>query len=204
MDFDILYPEKDLISVKFVKFSKDIISYYQSNIKDESSLKLLNDLPRVKNINSIDYILINLLSSVLIPHIIHYMENEKRRSWKPTILDSQNFIVLRVETKNDIKERVHSHRNNLKKKGLTNQPFIVVVGPVENLNHFYVSVDDFFYKADSFKKALSVTYKVFHVLNIQYPNGAKQIWEFIQAFFFETALKGKKTSQLMALLSAIK
>lgn len=147
--------------------------------------------------------LINLLSAVLIPPIIHFVENEKRRSWKPTILDSQNLIVLRIETNNDVKEQISSHRNNLRAKGITNQPLIFAVGSIEKLSHFYVSVDDFIYKADSFKKALSIAYKVFQVLDIQYPKGAKQVLEFVQSFFFETPLRGKKSSQLISLLAHV-
>lgn len=91
----------------------------------------------------------------------------------------------------------------MKTKGITNQPLIIAVGPLEKLTHFYVSLDDFLYKVNSFKKALSIAYKIYQVLDIQYPKGGKQVWEFIQAYFFETPLKGKKTSQLVSLLAHI-
>lgn len=74
---------------------------------------------------------------------------------------------------------------------------------MENLTDFYVSLEDFHYKVDSFKKALSLAYKIYQVLDLQYPRGAKQVWEFIQSYFFETSLKGKKTSQLISLLAHI-
>lgn len=74
---------------------------------------------------------------------------------------------------------------------------------MENLRHFYVSLDEFLYKVDSFKNALSLAYKIFQVLDIKYPKGAKQVWEFVEAYFFETSLKGKKSSQLISLLAYI-
>lgn len=47
-----LHPGKDLISEKFVRFSNDIVSYYKSTIKDETSRKLFNEFRSFKNIGN--------------------------------------------------------------------------------------------------------------------------------------------------------
>lgn len=50
LDFNMLHPGKDRLTEKFVRFSYDILPYYSSTIKDDTSKKLLNELGSLKNI----------------------------------------------------------------------------------------------------------------------------------------------------------
>lgn len=50
LDFNMLHPGKDCLAEKFVRFSYDILPYYSSTIKDDTSKKLLNELGNLKSI----------------------------------------------------------------------------------------------------------------------------------------------------------
>lgn len=97
LDFEKLHPGKDLFCGKFQNFIDKIVPFYKTYIKDASSIELFMKLDGLTDNNSIDYILIILLTSVILPTVIHSSENNKKKVWKPTILDSQNFFILRVE-----------------------------------------------------------------------------------------------------------
>lgn len=112
-----------------------------------------------------------------------------------------NIIFFQIL--NDLQDVVLRHRQLLKDKGLDNQPLIVVVGAVENLTGFYVHVDGIFYTCDNFRKALTVTFKCFQVLDIEYPKPIKGVWQFIQQHFYEIPIKGKKVTSLITLLDAV-
>lgn len=86
---------------------------------------------------------------------------------------------------------------------MDNQPIIVVIGALENLIGFYVHVDGIFYTCDNFRKALTVTFKCFQVLDIEYPKPVKGVWQFIQQHFYEIPVQGKKTSSLITILEAL-
>lgn len=97
LDFDQLHQDKDLLCGKFQRFIDTIVPFYKKTIKDASSKQLFGKLENLTDQNSIDFILIALLTSVILPSVIHTQENKKKKFWKPTILDAQNFFVLRVE-----------------------------------------------------------------------------------------------------------
>lgn len=94
LDFDKLHQGKDLLCGKFQAFIDTVVPFYKKTIKDLSSKQIFEKLGSLSDQNSIDYILIALLTSVILPSVIH---NQNKKVWKPTILDAQNFFILRLE-----------------------------------------------------------------------------------------------------------
>lgn len=60
------------------------------------------------------------------------------------------------------------------------QPYIIVVGEVENVSQSYVSIDEILYSTKSTLEALDVCFKAFHILQINYPDPSKHLWTLIQ------------------------
>jgi len=60
------------------------------------------------------------------------------------------------------------------------QPYIIVVGQIENVSQSYVSIDEILYSTKSTLEALDVCFKAFHVLQINYPDASKHLWMLIQ------------------------
>lgn len=88
--------------------------------------------------------------------------------------------------------------------GLTVQPFVIVVGDLEEGIQSYVSVDATLYKLESALKALDVCFKAIHALNAKYPPEAEQVWLLIQRGIFEIVTKwDKQIPSVTAILSSL-
>lgn len=88
---------------------------------------------------------------------------------------------------------------------MTIQPLIIVVGnSVDNLTHFYVYLNDILYETESFLKSLSVTFQFYQVLNLHYDRQCRQVWNFLEYYFYELPMSSMKTPALSSLLAALK
>lgn len=70
------------------------------------------------------------------------------------------------------------------------QPFILVTGPsLNNIVNYFVVLNDIFYDLTEAKlpglKALDICFKLFHALNIEYPEESYHIWLLIQKFVYK-------------------
>lgn len=63
---------------------------------------------------------------------------------------------------------------------ITLQPYIVILGPSDEVNEAYVQVDDILYKVANILEAIDVCFKIFHVFEITYPLMSEHIWLLIQ------------------------
>lgn len=65
--------------------------------------------------------------------------------------------------------------------GLTVQPYIIgVSNTLENVDNFYVMVDQARYRFHSPLKALDTCFKIFFTLSANYPLECQQVWMFLQ------------------------
>lgn len=71
-------------------------------------------------------------------------------------------------------------------RGLPDYPVIVVVGAsIEHVNQFFVSYKDIAYKAETFIKALDITFKIYKAYDISFPCEAIGPWNFMAYMFFD-------------------
>jgi len=89
---------------------------------------------------------------------------------------------------------------------LTVQPYIIVVGPtLAEISSFFVSVDKVLYNVTSAFKAIDTCFKIFHVLNVEYPVASDHIWLLIQRELYKFSTKhDKKPSYILEIISALK
>lgn len=71
-------------------------------------------------------------------------------------------------------------KNKYKNLGIKPQPVIFIVDAKE----FYLVYDSLFFKFNSVIKALDTVFKVFFVLNLEYPKEIYNFWLFIQIYFY--------------------
>ena len=82
--------------------------------------------------------------------------------------------TLHLETdKEKRREKLKSHRLHL-------QPFVAVVGDLENPDQYLVCVDEFFYEVSSALQAVDMVFKSFFALHTPFPPEAEQLWLFLQ------------------------
>ncbi|XP_030374107.1 uncharacterized protein LOC115634059 [Scaptodrosophila lebanonensis] len=203
LDFTIAYPGKESILLsKWDNFKKKIVIYYKENIHNATCKHLLEQVQSAESIDSSDYIITALLPSVLPSNSWHSSKSKTSRT-RVTLLDSQESLVLRLDTIGDYERKV----NNLicKNYGNSNtlQPFIIVEGVNSNdIKSFFVYFDKTIYKLDSFIDCLDVCFKLFNTLNLHYPIASKFPWLFIQKYFYEIDTPyDVKSANLTALLS---
>lgn len=97
-----------------------------------------------------------------------------------------NCFVLRILSTSTLEEEILNMRHRFERQNGTLQPIIVVVGEsLIKVTEFYVYCDGLKFKFSSFVKCLDMCFKIFHVLNFQYPIYCKGVWNFIQMFFYK-------------------
>ncbi|KYN13739.1 hypothetical protein ALC57_14062 [Trachymyrmex cornetzi] len=111
--------------------------------------------------------------------------------FKPTLVESQEAVVLHVKIPGDVEEEIKKKRNWLQKFRLTLQPFIVVVGPsITEIQSIFVRIDDVSYKVKTVFKALEICFMSFVVLDLKYPPAAEHIWYLLQRTVFDLEFQG--------------
>lgn len=69
----------------------------------------------------------------------------------------------------------------MKKKGLSLQPFIIVVGPdLVDIEKFHVRVDSVVYEMPSLSRAVDILFKIFLTFNVSYAKESEDFCYFIQ------------------------
>lgn len=72
-----------------------------------------------------------------------------------------------------------------KRLGLCVQPYLLFVGPIDNINVYKVVVDSQYWDFDNPKTALDVAFKVMLATNSRYPPEARHVWTFIQQAVYD-------------------
>lgn len=153
-----------------------------------------------------DYILAILLNAVILPtgrFAAHEGISNKR---KVTIKDAQDSFTYRIATVNDFDHSVEEIRTKHYNKGLTLQPFILVVGvSADQITDYFVYFDKCRQRHDSYLSCVDTCFKLFHVLCLEYPHASYGPWSFIQKYFFDIVTEFDKplpsVSSLIAHLS---
>lgn len=73
---------------------------------------------------------------------------------------------------------------------MTIQPYIIIVGPsLHEISTSYVCVDDVLYTTSSTLEAIDTCFKIFHVLQLNYPTASEHLWFIIQKCIFKFTTK---------------
>jgi len=78
--------------------------------------------------------------------------------------------------------------------GSTVQPYVIIVGDVDGQDstYYYTIINNTQYQLETAVKAVDLCFKLYHVLNLEYPPEAEQIWHFFEQYFFEIPNPKKK------------
>ncbi|XP_034245702.1 uncharacterized protein LOC117647840, partial [Thrips palmi] len=106
----------------------------------------------------------------------------KNKQWRPSRYEVGEALLLHVKTIGDIEPTL---LNRLKEKY---EPFnlslghqAIVVGPdVDSIQQSYIRVNNILYKVDNARKALDITFKIFHSLDGKYHTEAEREWLFLE------------------------
>ncbi|CAI6345763.1 unnamed protein product [Macrosiphum euphorbiae] len=167
IDFNTMYPSCSNLISTFEEKSEKIINLLDEKIKDTLSRRLfesLNEPTADISQNGKNTIIFYLLHAIFIPTSIKVTRDHtgKKNQTKYSIKDSQNsFIVF---------------KNSLVPTPMNPQEIIVYFDSIK-------------YKVFSILHAIDVTFKLFHLFNLEYPPQSVLVWLFIQKFFFSINTK---------------
>jgi len=91
-----------------------------------------------------------------------------------------------------LKEVDDEKRNKALRTGDKLQPYMIFVEVDSQVTYFYVIINKYFYKVESALKAIDICFKSFFTFHLNYTPQCKQIWYFIQTYFFEIVTKFDK------------
>ncbi len=109
-------------------------------------------------------------------------------SWHPSIQDSKDALLSVVRRLTDMKEKIRERKNHCRIKQLTFHPMIF---EVETGNNFVVVFNDIQYEFESVVHAIDTAFKMFDFFEIPYPHECKNVWTFLQSFFYKTNINEK-------------
>ncbi|XP_067635581.1 uncharacterized protein [Eurosta solidaginis] len=154
IDFDFLCPLKQgSLRSKWDHFKRNIVRFYEININNDNCKQLFSLAKSLTNTDSQDYLLSILLTSVL-QTSSRFTNNSGKRSKKITIIDAQESFVLHIESINDYQLKIYEIVRKYYSCHLTIQPFLIVVGSVNDLKSFFIYFDSTLYKFSTFLESL--------------------------------------------------
>ncbi|XP_058974399.1 uncharacterized protein LOC101890023 isoform X2 [Musca domestica] len=194
-DFKLLYPDSEnLLYSKWEKFINRIIDFFNSNIKDQASREELALCKQLSNKDSVNYMVIKLLNSVIKP-TARFKSQDGNVLKKFTISDAQESLTLHVTNLSDYEVKINGLKEKYYASSNTLQPIIIVVGAsMLNINQFFIYFDSVLYSLNSYIECVDVTFKIFNVLNLSYPKASEGVWYFIQKFFYNITTPFDKSS----------
>lgn len=95
-------------------------------------------------------------------------------------------FILHIRSHAELQEAITRRKEKYIKLGLTLQPMVIVVGPnINDINQYFVTVDDTYYELHSIVVAVDCCFKIIHALNAEYPTESLPVWSFIQKAFYK-------------------
>ncbi|XP_049315436.1 uncharacterized protein LOC125779058 [Bactrocera dorsalis] len=196
IDFATLYSGKgNMLFLKLEKFYKEILKIFDRDIKDRVSRELFLKYLHIDNVsNECKY----CISTIL----LHALPLRLNKDKKPTIADAQTDFVTLGATRNDIQPTIIELKNQFAVRKEKLQPRIIVVGSDwSSISEFYVFCDGLQWKCTTYMKCVDCIIKLSYVYKIEYSQRSKQVWAFLEQYFFE--LKSEEFSSVANLLSKL-
>ncbi|XP_067620466.1 uncharacterized protein [Eurosta solidaginis] len=190
IDFTALHQNSSRLRENWQGFKTKVLPILNKRVKDTQNLQHLKKVNETEQ--GSDQLIALLLHAVLRPNIKRKSDN--KTVFRSTIKDSQLSFLLRVNTVNDVGNKLDNLKTSLYARGETLQPLIIAIGSDLSDCKFYVYYDDIKYELPSFLSALDICFKTFHVLHLKYPQDSIEFWTFVQRYFYSIELTEDKPS----------
>ncbi|KAJ8974868.1 hypothetical protein NQ317_015529 [Molorchus minor] len=94
-------------------------------------------------------------------------------------------FFLHVQAPEELETKIEERMDKLKQFDIPIQPFMVAVGPLENLQAFFVVLDTQRYICFDCLSALDITFKIFFALDIPFPAECKALWQTVDQLVYK-------------------
>ncbi|KAF4531566.1 hypothetical protein B566_EDAN013570 [Ephemera danica] len=190
IDFSSLHPGKESVLFNLWPTIADKLIKLVTAAKEKSLSPLVLELLRSASQVDASQELKNLCAFFILPFICPVSRTlvANNISWRPSASEVQrSFILLDAS---QVTEANDDRRKFCQEKGLSLQPYIVLVGPnLCSITARFVIIENIFYKVETILKAVDVCFKSFFVFNATYQVECEHIWLFVQRKVFEITTK---------------
>lgn len=138
----------------------------------------------------------HLIPTNIIRHSSKKKKTEKGRNWKPTKVEARDSFIAHIRDDSDLRSSINHRHSSYSERGLTLQPYIVMVGPTlsDIKSYFVVLKTDAFYSMTNILSAVDSCFKSIWALNLEYSAECYGVWYFIQKGFFKLSSPHDKGS----------
>ncbi|XP_062539150.1 uncharacterized protein LOC134207445 [Armigeres subalbatus] len=115
-----------------------------------------------------------------------FMRLPNGTKWKPSHREVAESSIIFLKSLIDFETELSRLSNQNRKRGLPDYPVIVVVGEgITSVGQFFVCFKDIAYKAETFLKAVDITFKIYTAYGITFPPEATGPWQFIASYLYD-------------------
>ncbi|XP_023310085.1 uncharacterized protein LOC108905534 isoform X1 [Anoplophora glabripennis] len=107
-----------------------------------------------------------------------------KKNFKLNRLEMADRFFLHVVGPQDLDARLNDRRKKLQEFDIKIQPIMVVVGPLQNPQAFFVVLDNQRYMFNDILTTLDVTFKIFFALDIPFPCECRYLWQTIDQLVY--------------------
>ncbi|KAB0805329.1 hypothetical protein PPYR_02299, partial [Photinus pyralis] len=193
-DFRKLFPEKELkLYTKWESFFEVVANLKLNCLKDSVALQLHESVPQTENEDAKFLKQLTLLPYFLPPKGRIITQKAINKHWKFSTLETLHAIVVTAKVAGDIEPVISQQVHNAQARGQRVQPYLLVEGTAEDPKRFYVVIDGRVHlSCESAKRSFDLLFKIFHVINANYPIQAEYIYTLLQKCVYEINLPSDK------------
>lgn len=103
--------------------------------------------------------------------------------WKPTVRMSQQSFMKVVNGEHVMRGDMTKRNNFCKAYGISSHPLIFEITTCMG-TRYNVCIKNICYKVGSLLEGVDVAYKIFKILNIEFPFECRKVWKFIEHIFY--------------------
>lgn len=134
-------------------------------------------------------IVASLLPAFILPSM-KIAKKEKKKFWRPTIIESREGFALHVLTISDLDRAISDRKAKFAELGIRLQPMVIIIGSkLTEIKEYFVWYDDITYKFHSFLATLDITFKLIFALNLNFNVESLQVWQFVQKKMYNITTK---------------
>ncbi|XP_076664953.1 uncharacterized protein LOC143367213 [Andrena cerasifolii] len=128
-----------------------------------------------------------VISLLLIAHLYppKQMKKLNKKAFKPSIGVSKDSIIKFATIPGDVTRIQKEVQERASTSKLTIQPYILIVGSIENIEDIYICMDEVLYKVSEAIQGIDICFKIFHVFQLVYPFASEHIWLLIQKGIYQ-------------------
>nr|XP_023012606.1 uncharacterized protein LOC111502693 [Leptinotarsa decemlineata] len=108
-----------------------------------------------------------------------------KRIFKLSRIEMAERFFLHVADYTELEVKLAERREKLKESSSPVHPFMVAVGQSVNSQDHFVVIDSYKYLVNDCLSAMDLAFKIFHALEIPYPDETKKIWQTIDYLVYK-------------------